>query len=175
MDETQGSSDCIHRSRSREYVNELSALEDRLALLLESLESLVPVLGFDHSLIHLILNLLPRIRHSLQASPHTDRTTLANLLRKSHSLTQSSLPRLLENIAPGALILGHNLDQTVRDTEKIGLWGGDAAARQDEVTGAREADQSWEAVGAASAGDDAQTGLGKTDGGVGGEDAEMCR
>ena len=151
----------------------LPPLEDGLPLLLERLEGLVPILGRDNPLVHLILLLLPRPHDGLQRRPDGHRPALANLLGQPHGLGEGRLARQREDVGTLALVLGDDLYETVGDAEEVGLGGGDATSREDEVAGAGDADEGGEAVGAAGAGENAEAGLGEADGGVGSEDAEV--
>lgn len=159
----------------------LPPLEDGFPLLLESLECLVPVFRLDDPQVELVLLLLPCPRYRFESRTDTNRATLADLLSEPDSLTKSTLPRRLQNLLASIDLLisdpfpgffRQDLDQPIGEAEEVGLGGGDAAAGEDEVLGAVEADESGEAVGAAGAGHDAQPGLGEAYKGVGGEDAE---
>lgn len=163
------------------YYTALLALEHRLPLLLERLERLIPIIRSNNPLIHLILNLLPRPRHSLEPSTDRNRPALANLPRQPHALAQHRLARrqqhalILVALARLLRLLVRDVHQPVRDAQEVGLGCGDAAAREDKIARAGEADERGQAVGAAGAGDDAQARLGEADEGVGGEHAEVCR
>lgn len=151
-------------------------LEHRLPLLLERPESLVPVLSSHHPLIHVVLLVLSRPRHSLQGRADSHGAALTNLLRQTNSFRQSRLPRHLEKVGFAlASPLGYHLDQTVSQAEEVGLRGSDTTAREDQVSRAGEANDGGQAGGASRAGDDAQAGLGQANGRVGGQDTEMRR
>jgi hypothetical protein len=133
----------------------LSASENGLPLLLERLKSLVPILRVDNSLVHFILHILPRPRNSLKASPHTNGSSLADLLRQSNSLTKGRSSRLTKNLGAIASLFRDYLDKAIRNAEKVGLRSADATAGQDKIARTGEADEGREPVGAAGAGDDA--------------------
>lgn len=159
----------------------------RLPLLRKRHQRLIPVLSPDNPIVHDILHALMRALHSPQRRPNSNRSPLANLSRKTHSLTKHAASRIRQQlgrsipIPPGAerlgvlLAPGEHLDQPVRDTQEVRLGGRHAAAREDEVPRARDADERGEAVRAARAGDDAEAGLGEADEGVGREHAEVRR
>ncbi|PMB67870.1 Ubiquitin carboxyl-terminal hydrolase 2 [Beauveria bassiana] len=136
---------------------------------------LVTVLGSHDTLVHFILLIGPRPGHSLQGSADGDGSALTDLLREAYGLAESALAGGRQDVCAIALVLGNDFYETVGDAEKVGFGGGDAAAGQDEVTGAAEADKARQAVGAAGAGDDAEARLGQADGGVGGEYAKVRR
>jgi hypothetical protein len=140
---------------------------------LECLQRLISIFSVDNPQVHLILLLLPSPSDSLQSSTNGNGSSFANLLSKSDSLRQCRLARSLQDIRPIALVLGEDLDKAIGNAEEVSLRGSDSAAREDEIAGAGEANEGGQAESAASAGDYTETSLRQTDGGVGGEDAEV--
>lgn len=155
------------------HIRRLPSLEDWLPLILECLQSLISILGTNNSLVHLIFFLFPSPGDGLQASTDSNGASLADFLRQPNRLREGRLARNLQDVRPITLIFWENLDKPIRNAEEVGLGSGDAAAGEDEIAGAGEADDGGQAKGASGAGDDAEPGFGQADAGVGGEDAEV--
>lgn len=68
----------------------LPAFEDRLPLVLKSLERFVPVLSVDDALIHFVLLFRARPRKGLQGGSDGDGPTLTNLLSQANGLCEGS-------------------------------------------------------------------------------------
>ncbi|KAI9147741.1 LOW QUALITY PROTEIN: Ubiquitin carboxyl-terminal hydrolase 2 [Paramyrothecium foliicola] len=121
----------------------LPSLEHGLPLLLERFQRFIAVISINNSLVHLVFHLFPG----------------------------GGLAGGREYI--GVVAVGNDLDQPIRQAEEVGFRSGYAAAGEDEIAGAGDADDSREAVSATGAGNDAEAGFGQANGGVGGEDTEV--
>ena len=110
---------------------ELPPLKHRLPLLLERLQSLIPILRPDHSQIHFIFLLLSRPSNRLQASPDGNWPSLANLPCQSHRLRESSLLRYLQDLCTISLILWQYFYKSIRYAEKVRFRGGNPATSED--------------------------------------------
>lgn len=151
----------------------LPSLEDGLAFLLESLESLVTVLGINYTLVHFSLRLGSSPSDGLESSSNSHRATLTNFLSEANCLGQGRLASKGEDIGAVALVFGDDFDEAISNAEEVSFGSGDAAAGQDEIASAANANEAGETVSAACAGDDAQAGFGKANDGIGGEHAEV--
>lgn len=158
---------------------------------MKRLQSLIPILSVHHAFIHSILDLLSRPTHSLQRSPNSNGPTIADLPGHPNSLGQSGPASTLENttfpvttLTPTPtltltnsipLILRHDLNQPIRQPEKVRLGRRHPSTGEDQIAGARQADQRREAVRAPGPRDDTEPGLGQTHGGGRREHAEVRR